>query len=275
MSENTLLKLPREVRDMIYTNVVHGLKFNFINPEASVPDCVGMFAHCKPEHRHPQYAGLLLASKDTSAEIQEVLYKEGVFWAYLSECEVYRLPPPSRDIFARFQKVNLYLDVGNPSRVPTISGSPRYMRPALEGIPTFSFSPAHYRQWLNLFGGSRNIRKLCRITILNISPTTDNLNQTRDFQQFLEVCKTFVGFEIVILELGREGSGIATGPIRDAEYAGEGFEALKKRLHTELEPFLGHCIYYDRDVSCCLEFRPRTDAPIEPGCEPYTVELDD
>ncbi len=102
------------------------------------------------------------------------------------------LPPPSPDIFARFQKVNLYLDVSIPSRAPTFSGSPRYMRPALGGIPPFSYSPEHYRQWLNLFGRSKNHRKLCRITISNISHTTDNLNQTRDLQQFLEACKTFV-----------------------------------------------------------------------------------
>ncbi len=260
---------------MIYTNVVHGLEFNFIDPKATFRDCVGMFAHCMSEHRHPPYAGLLLASKVLSAEIQEVLYKEGVFWAYLNEHEVCRFSPPSPDIFARFQKVNLYLDVSIPSRAPTFSGSPRYMRPALEESLPFSCLPNHYRQWLNLFGGSKNHRKLCRITISNISPTTDNLNHTRDFQQFLEACKTFVGFEVVILELGREYNRIATGPIRDPDYAGEGFEALKKRLHTELEPFLGHCIYYDRDVSCCLEFRPRTDAPIEPGCAPYTVELDE
>ncbi len=64
----------------------------------------------------------------------------------------------------------------------------------------------------------------------------------------------------MILELGVEYNRIVTGPIRDLDYAGEGFEALKKRLHMELEPYLGHCIYYDRDVSCCLEFRPRTDS---------------
>ena len=149
------------------------------------------------------------------------------------------------------------------------------MLPTPGGGSVFSFSLDHYSKWLELFGGSRNHRKLCRVTISNISHTTDNLDHTRDFQQFLEACKTFVGFEIVILELGKVENRIASGPIRDAEYAGEGFEALKKRLHTELEPFLGHCIYYDRDVSCCLEFHPRTDAPIEPGCAPYTVELDD
>ena len=226
MSANTLLKLPREIRDMIYTDIVRGLEFNFINPKASSWFGSEYFAHCKPVYRSPPYAGLLLASKASSAEIQEVLYKEGVFWANLTEHEVCRIPPPSPDIFARFQKVSLNLDVSIPSRAPTFRGRPRYMWPALGGSLPFSYSPEHYRKWLDLFGGSTNPRKLCRVTISNISYTTDNLNHTRDFQQFLEACKTFVGFEIVILELGKVNNGIATGRIRDPDYAGEGFEAV-------------------------------------------------
>lgn len=60
-------------------------------------------------------------------------------------------------------------------------------------------------------------------------------------------------------------------PPEEPKFAGEEFEALKEVVATELESYLGHCLYYDRGYVRCLEFRPRphTGEKIEPGSLPY------
>ena len=180
-------------------------------------------------------------------------------------------------MFARLQKVELFLDLDAYRKIPD-----EHMK-----------DPKRcYHEWFQAIGGLENPRKYCRVTVSNIAFSnrpyeTNDLIQTSLYSQFLEACKNFVGFQTVILELG---SGppfsfnrhsqesyyqAATGPAQDPIYAGGPFEALKLRLAMELEPSLGSCIYYDRGNFRCLEFRPRdTVNVIEPGQKPFIDPMD-
>lgn len=230
----------------------------------------------------PAYAGLLRASKQISAEVQEQLYKTCVFRAYLckySACEVPLSYPP---VFSRLQNVEFFLDLSSrPSTRIGVRADPE----------------KYYREWFGAFTGSAFDRKYCRVTFSNIKFGNifirdgfirDNIYHTVVFQQFMRACKRFVGFQIVILELGkaiplyqtpfpqRPCPQAATGPAQDPLYAGEELEALKRHLEAELQPTLGPCVYYDRGTFRCLEFRPRdTVNPIEAGQAPFVDPMED
>lgn len=268
MSEDLAFGLPREIRDQIYTEVLQGSKYVLGDDETRI------------NLPKPAYAGLLVASKAISAELQESLYKECVFRVYFNRRSHYLPSPPCRQNFSRVQKLELFLNL----RTNTESMRDVWKEPMV-----------YYRHWLEMFGGSRIPRGFCRITISNLIFDrfwyATNVSHEAFCQPFLHPCRAFVGFQTVVLELGEsplpyhdsfhdsvsQGAyyEAGTGPAEPAEYAGEQFEAYKRRLAMELEPTLGHCIYYDRGNFRCLEFRPRAEVPIEPGCEAYVGELED
>ena len=269
--------LPAEVRIIIYTNLLRGGKYIIADPEADFRYSSSGFRYLKTGYRPPPYAGLLLASKSISEELQEVLYKTCVFGAYLCKHSDRVLRSPCPKVFARLQKVELFLDL-------------EAYRKLLNGL---MIDPERfYHEWLEVFSGFENHREYCRVTISNIGFSnwpyqTNSLIHTVLYQKFLQACKKFVGFQTVILELGRRPSShfnmwsresyyeAATGPVQHPKHAGEAFEALKSRLEKELKPFLGSCIYYDRGHFRCLEFRPRdTVNAIPPGQKPFIEPTD-
>ena len=269
--------LPAEVRIIIYTNLLQGGKYIIADPEADFRYSSSESCHPKTGYRPPAYAGLLLASKLISEELQEVLYKTCVFRAYLCGHSDRVLRSPCPKVFARLQKVELFLDIEAYWKIPYghMIDSERY-----------------YREWFEVFSGFENHRKYCRVTISNIGFSDwfyqeNGLIHTVLYQQFLQACKKFIGFQTVILELGRRPPfhfimrsqdsyyQAATGPVQHPKHAGEAFEALKSRLDKELQPFLGSCIYYDRGNFRCLEFRPRdTVNVIPPGQKPFIEPMD-
>ncbi|KAF6223244.1 hypothetical protein HO133_000086 [Letharia lupina] len=276
MAGNSWSKVPREIRDQIYINMVQGKKYVLVDAEGSPDKPLSAFYYRELDYSPPAYAGLLRASKTISNELQEVLYKECVFRAYLSKHRYRLVTPPEPREFARIQKMEIVLDnaiyLANPITLP--------------GTDVRGFD-SYYGEWFEALGGSGADHEFCRIRIINIAPETFYL--TPVCRQLLYALKSFTGFGTVIVELGdlpdsqaiqlpaSHGANpqVKDEPPEEPMYAGARFEALKRTIKIELEPYLGNCIYYDRGLLRCVEFRPRTDDPIPPGCAPYIEAWDE
>lgn len=113
MDENAFPKLPQEIRDEIYTEVLRGGKYLSFDPEGwlrfQLP--LGPFQYCDLGYQRPAYAGLLISSKKISQEMRKTLYKVCVFSAYLCKDPECNVPPPTQQEFARIQRIELFLDV--------------------------------------------------------------------------------------------------------------------------------------------------------------------
>ena len=122
----------------------------------------------------------------------------------------------------------------------------------------------------------------CRIRTTNI--VLGSFHATPVYRQLPRASRIYTGFHTVIVELGdslllqsyqphlsqRAYHMAGDSPPRAPASAGQLFEESQTSIATRsLEPYPGPCIYYDRDEIHCLEFRPRTDEPIAPGCAPY------
>lgn len=271
MAENHLWKFPRELRDQVYADVLGGKKSMVVDAEDWTLE--RHIPHRFLEFRPPAYAGLLLASKTISAEFQEILYKNSVFRAYLCKNPYRLVPPPRPEEFARIQKIEIILDVSiQHSRGNPVTDTATHDIREVEG---------YYREWFLAFGGSGAHRDFCRIRITSI--VMRSFHCTPVYRQLLQTCTTFTGFRTVIVELeerpniGVQRTHVQAGnePLQEPLFAGVCCEATKATIALKLRPFLGQCIYYDRGDVRCLEFRPRTDEPIQPGCEPYVQQQDD
>ncbi|CAD6568601.1 MAG: hypothetical protein ASARMPRED_001874 [Alectoria sarmentosa] len=277
MSGNTLSRIPQEVRDLIYTEVVKGGKYIVADPEGWLRSPLGSFHYHELGYHPPTYIGLLLVSKSVSSEMQEILYKEGVFRAYLCRHPDQVVQPPRPQEFARLQKIEIILDVS----LYSYTANP--INQDLTKDP--GHVERHYRKWFEAFGGAGARRDFCRIKIKNIE--LESFARTLVYRQLLSVFKTLTGFRIVIFELEERlyvepfqiqylqpaRIRAANGPLKEPEWAGDILETLKNTIAVELQPSLGHCVYYDRGHVSCVELRPRTDEPIEHGCAPYVDDM--
>ncbi|CAF9905769.1 hypothetical protein IMSHALPRED_003970 [Imshaugia aleurites] len=298
MGGNASFRLPREVRDLIYTNLLRSCVYVIVNPKAYSRHPSSDFAYCIPDYRPPPYSGLLLASKTISAELQEALYRECGFRAYLCQYADRILPALRPRIFDRIQKVELILDLRLCPQVSRLDGENPgldwwYPRSQVTGrdLPD---PTKYYREFFEAFRG-RQVhgvrRKYCHVTIANIvilylNDSNGKLVHAGFYQDFLRTCKTFVDFEVVVLELKETPPDChwcqpqelwyraAVEPAEDAVDAGRPFEALIKKLATTLEPYLGLCAEYDRGKFRCLEYRP-SDPLNAQGQVSYLDELGD
>ena len=262
---------------MIYKDVLRGVSYIIADPEGWLRSPLGSFHYRELGYHPPTYVGLLLASKSISSEMQDILYKESVFRAYLCRHPDKFVQPPRPQEFARLQKIEIILDVSlysytaNPIN-EDLTKDPGHLE-------------RHYRKWLEAFGGAGAHRDFCRIKIKNIE--LESFPRTPVYRQLLSVFKTFTGFRTVIFELEERLNvqpfqisylqeariRAANGPLKEPEDTGEVFETLKKTIAVKLQPSLGHCVYYDRGHVSCVEFRPRTDEPIEEGWAPYVDKV--
>lgn len=278
MSGSSLDRIPQEIRDMIYRDVLRGASYIVADPEGWLRLPLGPFHYRELGYHPPTYVGLLLASKSISSEMQDILYKESIFRAYLCRSPTQLVQPPRPQEFARLQKIEIVLDVS----LYSFAANP--INEDLTKDP--GHLERHYRKWFEAFGGAGVHRDFCRIKIKNIE--LESFPRTPVSRQLLSVLKAFTGFRIVIFELEErldvhpfqiqyfqeERMQAANGPIKEPEWAGDVFETLKKTIAVELQPSLGYCVYYDRGHVSCVEFRPRTDEPIEEGCAPYVDDVD-
>lgn len=274
-------KLPQEIRDQIQSEVLRGSKYVIVNAEKAFSGVRAPFNYRLPDNRPPEYIGLLLASREISNQMQEVLYKSCVFRAYLCRHVCSAVSFPSPQDFSRVQKVEIVLDISKHMEewLPWYPDS-RHIR-GLERLQLL------YHYWFEAFGGSDVHRDFCRARIINIPPS--RFHHTVVYSQFLHTFKTFTGYRTVIVELGALSDAAershdrfsqeeylqeSNGPPEKPAFAGRVVEALKKTIETELAPSLGHCVYYDRGLLSCMEFRPRTNVPIQPGSAPYVADED-
>ena len=111
MSRGSFSKLALEIRDHIWSGVLQGGKHLIADPKAYLRCPAEAFRYVGSNYCPPAYAGILVASKAISQEVQETLYKKCVFRAYLCN-HIDRLMDASRsEVFSRLQKVELSLDV--------------------------------------------------------------------------------------------------------------------------------------------------------------------
>lgn len=267
-------KLPQEIINQIINDVLRGGRYSITDPEAYFRFSPGVFHGVISNYHPPAYAGLLLASKETSKEVQRTLYSEGRFEAYFcsrSDCKAPILLP---EVYGRIQRLEIFLE----------------LKSHYDSNTTRTEREVYYRRWFEIFGGSEVDRESCRIIITQLVFRTRawrhaNVQNSLLFQQIVEACKNFVGFEFVTLELQeapyplgprlQESPRVATtGPLKDPAFADHRLQALKAHLQTELTPSLGPCIYYDRDDFHCMEFRPRVtdnENRIQPGDPPFVL----
>ena len=157
----TLSAIPQEIRDEIYTEVLRGGRYLIIDPEGwlrhELP--LGYFQFHKLGYHRPLYAGLLVASKKISEEVQEILYKDSVFNAYLCRDPDRNVSSPGPQEFARIQKMQFFLDVSLFAYRTNSITQDSSLDPG--GLETY------YRKWFATFGGSDPHRDFCRIKITN------------------------------------------------------------------------------------------------------------
>ena len=174
---------------------------------------------------------------------------------------------PRAQQYARIQKIEIHMDLAILARTTNPSNNPGQLE-------------VYYREWFDAIGNSGAHRDFCRIRITNI--VLGSFHATPVYRQLLRA-SIYTGFRTVIVELG--GSLVSQSyqphlsqrayriagdsPPRAPSFAGQIFEELKVSIARSLEAHLGPCVYYDRDEIRCLEFRPRTDEPIAPGCAPF------
>ena len=86
------------------------------------------------QFRPPGYAGLLVASKQTSLELQSILYSERVFGAHLCKFSDNNLPIPSPPALDRLQKLEIFLDqTGDPRKEHLSAGDDFEVEIAIDG----------------------------------------------------------------------------------------------------------------------------------------------
>ena len=257
-------KLPQEIKDLIYKEVLLARQYIIIDPE---PWARLSLANPYSDPT-PAYAGMMLASKETSTEMQEVLYKHCIFRAYLCKAPSRRMQSPRAQQYERIQKIEIHMDLAILARTTNPSSNPGQLE-------------VYYREWFDAIGNSGAHRDFCRIRITSI--VLGSFHTTPVYRQLLRASRFYTGFRTVIVELGgslipqsyqphlsQRAYYIAGDSLPQAPaFAGQIFEGLKASIARSLEPYLGPCIYYDRDEIRCLEFRPRTDEPIAPGCAPF------
>ena len=277
MAERGWSKFPPELRNQIYSEVLKEDKFIITNAED-----VFRYRSSGPYHhqyRAPGYAGLNVASKQISLELQSFLYSKRVFRAHLCKFSDNNLPVPPPAL-GQIQKLEIFLDQTRTPRASTLN---------------WVKQGNYYRSWYEALVGSGDQRSMCRIAISNIIMETfvtsnGEIIHVPAVTELLAAREQLIGYKMVILELGeapddpRQGRDrsqdpeyqSATGPIREAEYSGASFEDLKELFATALEPVLGPCCYYDRGNFCCLEFRPGDEVnPIEPSQAPFYISEDE
>lgn len=254
------LILPQEMVNHIIKDVLQDSRYNLAKPDANNRFWPSRFVDPISPQCPPAYAGLLVASKAVSEEVQRLLYKDGVFRAYLNRSFGSLGPVLRRSAYDRMQKVELVLELNN-SRFNIIRTWPEN----------------YYRDWFDVFGSSRVIREHCHIKVTYFVseqygrprpyPWTRNNDMDSAFcQRFIEGCSSFVGFKVVVLEL-EKNSGRAP--------AGHEFEEFKEHLENVLQPTLGSCIRYNRENIHFMEFHPRqTVEAISPNQSPSVGLVD-
>ncbi|KAM0797659.1 hypothetical protein BDR22DRAFT_892089 [Usnea florida] len=263
-------ELAPEIRNMIYSEVVKEEKFIITKAEDVYRERTRQYTN-RIICRRPDYAGLIVACKQVSIELQAFLYSNRIFRAHLCRFTDNNLPAPPPAL-GQIEILEIFLDQTRSPRATTLHW-PKQER--------------YYRTWYEALAGAIYQRKLCRIVISNIIMETF---LTPDFQiihvpsvtELLAAREKFIGFKQVVLELGEApthlqgdhsqspGYQSAIGSIRDATYSGLAFEGLKALFASTLEAVLGPCIYYDRGNFRCLEFRPGDEVnPIKRNQSPF------
>ena len=210
----------------------------------------------------PEYAGLIVASKHISLELQAFLYSKRIFRAHLCKFTDNNLPIPPPAV-GRIENLEILLDQTRSPRATTLHW-PEQER--------------YYRTWYQALAGAAYQRTTCRTIISNIIIETF---VTQDFEivhvpsvtELLAAREKLIGFSTVIMDLGEAPIHLpgdqsqspefqsATGLVEDAAYSGPAFEGLKALFASTLETVLGPCVYFDRGNFRCLEFRPGDEVP--------------
>ena len=270
MAERVLWKFPPEIRNMIYSEVLKEEKFIITHAEDVFRERLRQYTSriiCPG----PGYAGLMVASKQISSELQGFLYSNRIFRAHLCKFSDNNLPTPPPAL-GWIENLEILLDQDRSPRATTLHW-PKQER--------------YHRSWYNALAGVDYQRTMCRIVISNIimeTFVTPNFEivHVSSVTELLAAREKFIGFKTVILELGKAPIHLpgvhsqrpeyqsAIGKIEEATYSGPAFEGLKALFASTLEPVLGPCVYYDRGNFCCLEFRPGDEVdPIERNQAPF------
>ena len=270
MAERGWSKFPAEIRNQIYSEVVKEDKFIITNAEDVFRERTRQYTN-RIICRRPGYAGLIVASKQISRELQSFLYSNRIFRAHLCKFTDNNLPVPPPAL-GRIENLEIFLDQTRSPRATTLHW-PKQER--------------YYRTWYEALAGADYQRTLCRIVVSNIIMKTF---LTQSFEivhvpsvtELLAAREKLVGYKTVVVELGEAPTGLpgdhsqlpeyqsALGPVCEATYSGHALEGLKALFASALETVLGPCIYYDRGNFCCLEFRPEDEVnPIERNQAPF------
>ena len=276
MTERGWSQFPPEIRNMIYSEVLKEEKFIITDAEVVFRERTRQFTN-RIICRRPEYAGLLVASKQISLELQSFLYSHRIFRAHLCKFTDNSLPVPPPAL-ARIENLEIFLDQTRSPRATTLH---------------WPKQEQYYRTWYNALAGVDYQREQCRIVISNIITKTFltpnfEIIHIPSVTELLAAREKLIGFKTVIVELGKAPLHLwgdhsqlpeyqsAQGSTQAAMYSGPAFEGLKALFASTLETVLGPCVYYDRGNFCCLEFRPGDEVdPIERGQKPFWSEGDE
>lgn len=244
-TQNRWFTLPREIRDMVYREVL--CKKYLVQWSARWKRGKAVFNDDRPlfwfRGRHWSWRGLfwmikrplfwadialLLTSKAISQEAIDIMYEESSFCVYLGQRSIrwYRMTPlPSQQLLARMQNFEIGMCVCD-----TLD------RTASE-------------TWFENFDGSHTMRNTCRISF----PCYYCLLELYDnHAPFSRACRSLVGFKAVTITLQL--------PCAHADLEEEWSElctSMREGFKTALEPDLGPGRCYDVEHVFSLEFHPR------------------
>ena len=245
--------LPREIRDMIYREVL--CKRYLIHWSKSWKRGKAFYYWNEPSfwfrgrhwywktylwsgrlfmQKRPLFwadVSLLLTSKAISKEAIEIMYEGSVFCVYVGQTSLrYNglTPLPSQHLLDRMQMIDIGTCVDN----------------------TLDFGASE--TWFKTFNASPAKRNTCRISF----PCYYCLNLCQDevgsHAPFFQACRSLVGFKAVTVTLD-----LLSADAEEEEQLVEVYNSMREDFKTALEPHLGPGRSYDVGNVFALEFRPR------------------